>query len=462
MCREQKTVEAGWACEGRLETESSRRARSMEVPKPPEESGAADLLSRMLARDNLNQAYKRVKRNKGAAGVDGMTVEDLGEYLKENKEQLLASLEDGSYQPQPVRRVKIPKPDGGERLLGVPTVVDRFVQQALLQVLQPIFEGVFSEHSFGFRPGRSAHQAMKQARTYYVEGYTHVVDIDLAKYFDTVNHDILMSVVQKVVRDRRINGLIRRFLKSGVMEQGLTHKTEEGTPQGGNLSPLLSNLYLTAFDRLLESRGHRFVRYADDCNIYVKSRRSAERVMASCTVFLEEKLKLRVNREKSQVGSPLKLKFLGFSLYKVKGKTGIRVHEKSWQRLKRKLRELTSRKQPMAMEYILLKLKRYMEGWLAYYSLADMEMRLRQTNEWLRRRIRQIYWKRWKRVRTRFRELKQLGIDERKAWEWSNSRLGYWRVAGSWILTRTLTNKYLASQGYMDISDRYKVLHSTY
>lgn len=239
---------------------------------------------------------------------------------------------------------------------------------------------------------------MKRARRYYEEGYTHVVDIDLAKYFDTVNHDILMSMVYQVITDKRINGLIRCFLKSGVMEQGLTHNTEEGTPQGGNLSPLLSNLYLTAFDRMLESRGHRFVRYADDCNICVKSRRAAERVMTSCTQFLEGKLKLKVNREKSQAGSPLRLKFLGFSLYKVKGKTGIRVHEKSWQRLKRKLRELTSRKQPMAMEFILLKLKRYMEGWLRYYSLADMDTRLKQMNEWLRRRIRQIYWKRWKRV----------------------------------------------------------------
>lgn len=460
VCREQKTVKAGWVCEGRLETESSRRARSMAIPERPEGSGAEDLVARMLARDNLNQAYKRVKRNKGAAGVDGMTVEGLGEYLRENKEQLLASLENGSYQPQPVRRVRIPKPEGGERLLGVPTVADRFVQQALLQVLQPIFEGEFSEHSFGFRPGRSAHQALRQAREYYKEGYTYVVDIDLAKYFDTVNHDILMSMVREVVPDKRVNRLIRGFLKSGVMEHGLTHSTEEGTPQGGNLSPLLSNLYLTRFDRMLESRGHRFVRYADDCNIYVKSRRAAERVMESCTRYLEGKLRLTVNREKSQAGSPLKLKFLGFSLYEVKGKTGIRVHEKSLQRLKQKLRDLTSRKQPMPMEDILLRLKRYMEGWLGYYSLAEMGSRLQQVNEWLRRRIRQIYWKRWKRVRNRFRELKRLGIDEGKAWEWANSRLGYWRVAGSWILTRTLTNKYLASQGYLDISERYKVLHS--
>lgn len=381
MCREQKTATAGCACEGRQEAESSRRMRSMQIPEPLEESGADDLLSRMLERDNLNQAYKRVKRNKGAAGVDGKTAEELGEYLKENKEQLLASLRDGSYQPQPVRRVRIPKPDGGERLLGVPTVVDRFVQQALLQVLQPTFEGEFSAHSYGFRPGRSAHQAVKQARKYYEEGYTHVVDIDLAKYFDTVNHDILMSMVQQVVPEKGINHLIRKFLKSGVMEQGLTHSTEEGTPQGGNLSPLLSNLYLTKFDRVLESRGQRFVRYADDCNIYVKSRRGAERVMESCSRYLEGRLKLKVNREKSCVGSPLKLKFLGFSLYRLSGKTGIRVHEKSWKRFKDTVRKLTSRKQAVPMEHIMSNLKRYTDGWLGYYSLADMGTRLGQCNE---------------------------------------------------------------------------------
>ncbi len=284
---------------------------------------------KVLHRDTLNAAYKRVKQNGGAAGVDGMTVDDMLPYLKEQKEELLASIRSGRYKPQPVRRVEIPKPDGGVRLLGVPTVIDRTIQQALVQVLQPIFEPTFSDSSFGFRPKRNAQQAMKRAKEYYEQGYKRVVDIDLAKYFDTVNHDLLIGMVREQVKDEAVIRLIRKFLKSGVMVNGLLSPTTEGTPQGGNLSPLLSNIYLTSFDRLLESRGHKFVRYADDCNSYVKSQRAAERVMASCTNYLEGKLKLKVNRAKSQTGTPLKLKFLGFSLYKMGKKTGIRPHQKS-------------------------------------------------------------------------------------------------------------------------------------
>jgi RNA-directed DNA polymerase len=256
--------------------------------------------------------------------------------------------------------------------------------------------------------------------------------------------------------------IIRRFLKSGVMVDGLCHPTEEGTPQGGNLSPLLSNIYLTAFDRMLESRGHKFVRYADDCNIYVKSRRAADRVMESCVKYLEGELKLTVNREKSQTGSPLRLKFLGFSLYKVKGKTGIRPHQESLKRFKEKIRELTSRKQARPVEQILNRIKQYTRGWLGYYAIADMTSRIKELNEWTRRRIRQIYWKRWKRVSARFENLKKLGIDRGKAWEWANSKLGYWRVSLSWILTRSLTNEYLVSAGYDDISRRYEALHQSY
>ncbi len=284
---------------------------------------------KVLHRDTLNAAYKRVKQNGGAAGVDGMTVDDMLPYLKEQKEELLASIRSGRYKPQPVRRVEIPKPDGGVRLLGVPTVIDRTIQQALVQVLQPIFEPTFSDSSFGFRPKRNAQQAMKRAKEYYEQGYKRVVDIDLAKYFDTVNHDLLIGMVREQVKDEAVIRLIRKFLKGGVMVNGLLSPTTEGTPQGGNLSPLLSNIYLTSFDRLLESRGHKFVRYADDCNSYVKSQRAAERVMASCTNYLEGKLKLKVNRAKSQTGTPLKLKFLGFSLYKMGKKTGIRPHQKS-------------------------------------------------------------------------------------------------------------------------------------
>jgi group II intron reverse transcriptase/maturase len=459
MCREQKTEESGWTCESTVESESNKGARSMSSPETGEGNGAGALLERVLDRDNLNRAYKRVKQNGGAAGVDGMTVDDMLPYLKENRDELLKSLWGGWYKPQPVRRVEIPKPDGGIRLLGVPTVIDRMLQQALVQVLQPIFEETFSDSSYGFRPGRNAQQAIKRAKEYYEQGYTQVVDIDLAKYFDTVNHDLLIDMVREQVKDERVIKLIRKFLKSGVMMNGLTSPTSEGTPQGGNLSPLLSNIYLTKFDRMLESRGHKFVRYADDCNIYVKSLRAAERVMESCAKYLEGKLKLKVNREKSKTGSPTKLKFLGFSLYKIGEKTGIRVHEKSLKRLKDKIRELTSRKQARPIEQILWKLRTYVTGWLGYYAVADMRKRIGALNEWTRRRIGQIFWKQWKRIRTRQENLVGLGVAESKAWEWANSRLGYWRIAGSWVLTTSLTNKYLASIGYYDIPQRYEVLH---
>jgi group II intron reverse transcriptase/maturase len=420
------------------------------------------LLEKILHRDNLNAAYKRVKRNGGAAGVDGMTVDEMLPYLRENGEELIASIRGGWYKPKPVRRVEIPKPDGGVRLLGVPTVIDRMVQQAIMQILQPIFEPSFSDSSYGFRPGRSAHQAIVRAKEYYDEGYTSVVDIDLAKYFDTVNHDILLGLVSREVKDKAVVRLIRKFLKSGVMANGLYNPTEEGTPQGGNLSPLLSNIYLTEFDRMLESRGHKFVRYADDSNIYVKSRRAADRVMESCTKFLEGKLRLKVNLEKSQTGCPLKLKFLGLSLYKIKVRTGIRPHPKSLSRFKEIVKKLTSRKQAKPIDGILANLKRYTTGWLGYYSIADMKSRIRDLSEWIRRRIRQILWKQWKKTSTKWENLKRLGISRRQAWEWANSRLGYWRVAGSWILTTSLTNKYLASIGYDDISKRYEVLHLSY
>ena len=347
-------------------------------------------------------------------------------------------------------------------MLGVPTVIDRMIQQAIVQVLQPMYEPLFSESSYGFRPKRSAQQAMKQALEYYNEGYTQVVDLDLAKYFDTVNHEILIGMLREQVKDERVIRLIRKYLKSGVMINGLISPTTEGTPQGGNLSPLLSNIYLTAFDRMLESRGHKFVRYADDCNIYVKSRRAAERVMANCAKFLEGTLKLKVNRKKSQVGSPLRLKFLGFSMYKTGKKVGIRPHGKSIRKFKDKIRELTSRKQARSVELILKRLKRYTVGWLGYYSIADMESRIKSLNEWIRRRIRQIYWKQWKKIKTKHDNLVKLGIDDENAWKWANSRKAYWRIADSHILAKSLTNKYLASVGYDDILERYKVLHSNY
>ena len=462
MQRPQKTTKVGCPCEGMLETKSNKGACSIALTETDREDGAENLLERILDRNNLNQAYLKVKRNGGSAGVDGMTVEEMLPYLKEHREELLEALRSERYKPKAVRRVEIPKPDGGKRMLGVPTVIDRMIQQAIVQVLQPMYEPLFSESSYGFRPKRSAQQAMKQALEYYNEGYTQVVDLDLAKYFDTVNHEILIGMLREQVKDERVIRLIRKYLKSGVMINGLISPTTEGTPQGGNLSPLLSNIYLTAFDRMLESRGHKFVRYADDCNIYVKSRRAAERVMANCTKFLEGKLKLKVNRKKSQVGSPLRLKFLGFSMYKTGKKAGIRPHGKSVKRFKDKIRELTSRKQARSVELILKRLKRYTVGWLGYYSIADMESRIKSLNEWIRRRIRQIYWKQWKKIKTKHDNLVKLGIDNENAWKWANSRKAYWRIADSHILHKSLTNKYLASVGYDDILERYKVLHSNY
>lgn len=445
-----------------LETKSSRGACSTVLTETERKDGAENLLERILDRNNLNQAYLKVKRNGGSAGVDGMTVEEMLPYLREHREEFLESIRSGRYKPKAVRRVEIPKPDGGKRMLGVPTVIDRMLQQAIVQVLQPIYETKFSDSSYGFRPKRSAQQAMKQALKYYNEGYTQVVDLDLEKYFDTVNHGILIGMLREQIKDERVIELIRKYLKSGVMINGLISPTREGTPQGGNLSPLLSNIYLTTFDRMLESRGHKFVRYADDCNIYVKSRRAAERVMTNCTKFLEGKLKLKVNRKKSQVGSPLKLKFLGFSMYKTGKKAGIRPHGKSIQKFKDKIRELTSRKQARSIEVILQKLKRYTVGWLGYYSIADMETAIKRLNEWIRHRIRQIYWKQWKRIKTKHDNLVKLGVDSEDAWMWANSRKAYWRIAGSQVLHKSLTNQYLASVGYDDILLRYKVLHSNY
>ena len=462
MQRPQKTAKVGCPCEGMLETKSNKGACSVVLTETDREDGAENLLERILDRNNLNQAYLKVKKNGGSAGIDGMTVEEMLSYLKIHREELLEALRSERYKPKAVKRVEIPKPDGGKRMLGVPTVIDRMIQQAIVQVLQPIYEPLFSENSYGFRPKRSAHQAIKQALKYYNEGYRQVVDLDLAKYFDTVNHEILIGMLRKQIKDERVIRLIRKYLKSGVMINGLISPTTEGTPQGGNLSPLLSNIYLTAFDRMLESRGHKFVRYADDCNIYVKSRRAAERVMINCTKFLEGKLKLKVNRNKSQVGSPLRLKFLGFSMYKTGKKAGIRPHGKSIKKFKDKIRELTSRKQARSIEVILKRMKRYTVGWLGYYSIADMESHIKRLNEWIRRRIRQIYWKQWKRIKTRHDNLVKLGIDNENAWKWANSRKAYWRIADSHILHKSLTNKYLASVGYDDILERYKVLHSNY
>ncbi|MBZ9636539.1 group II intron reverse transcriptase/maturase [Clostridium sp. FP1] len=415
------------------------------------------LFERIIDRNNLNQAFKKVRANKGSHGVDGMKVDELLQYLKENGASLRQLLLEGRYKPNPVRRVEIPKPDGKKRPLGIPTAVDRVIQQAIAQVLNPIFEEKFSDNSYGFRPNRSAHQAIRKCKEYMDKGYKWAVDIDLEKYFDTVNHDKLIGLVYKEVKDVRVISLIRKYLQAGVMERGIFNTSQKGVPQGGNLSPLLSNVMLNELDKELEKRGLHFSRYADDCNIYLKSKKSAYRVMASITRFIEEDLKLKVNKDKSKVDRPWKLKYLGFTFYPKKGEMGIRVHQNSVKKLKSKLKEITGRSNAMSMELRAIKLRQVIVGWVNYFKLADMKSILKTLDEWLRRRIRLCYWKQWKRIKTKHDNLKRLGIDEYKAWEYANTRKGYWRISHSPVLTRTLTNKYLKEQGFITLTEKFMI-----
>lgn len=410
------------------------------------------LFERIIDRNNLNQAFKKVRANKGSHGVDGMKVDELLQYLKENGASLRQSLLEGSYKPNPVRRVEKPKPDGKKRPLGIPTTVDRVIQQAIAQVLNPIFEEKFSDNSYGFRPNRSAHQAIRKCKEYMDKGYRWAVDIDLEKYFDTVNHDKLIGLVYKEVKDVRVIALIRKYLQAGVMERGIFNTSQKGVPQGGNLSPLLSNVMLNELDKELEKRGLHFCRYADDCNIYLKSKKSAYRVMASITKFIEEDLKLKVNKDKSKVDRPWKLKYLGFTFYPKKGEMGIKVHQNSVKKLKSKLKEITGRSNAMSMELRAIKLRQVIVGWVNYFKLADMKSMLKTLDEWLRRRIRLCYWKQWKRIKTKHDNLKRLGINEYKAWEYANTRKGYWRISHSPVLTRSLTNKYLREKRFHNIN----------
>ncbi|WP_077702999.1 group II intron reverse transcriptase/maturase [Virgibacillus dokdonensis] len=458
----QKTGESGYRQRDSVEHEGYVEAHSGLHGEKNNQNGVSNLFERILSRNNLNQAYLQVVRNKGAAGVDGMTCDQLLPYLKEHKEELLLQLYQEKYKPQPVLRVEIPKPDGGKRKLGIPTVIDRMLQQAINQVLQPIFEPKFSDNSFGFRPKRSAHHAIIRAKSYYEQGYKYVVDLDMKSYFDTVNHDKLMYFVEKQIDDKRVLRLVRQYLLSGIMINGIFEKSEEGTPQGGNLSPLLSNIYLNELDQRLEKRGHRFVRYADDCNIYVKSRRAGYRVMDNITNFLEKDLSLTVNREKSAVGSPLKRKFLGFCLLATKKGVKIRPHNKAKVTVKRKLKRITKRNRGRHLEVILKEIQQLMTGWINYYGIGEMKGFIKNLNGWLKRRIRQYLWKQWKNPRTKRKNLIRLGIDKHKAYEWSNTRKGYWVISSSYVLHRSLTDKELASRGYKDIALQYQFVHSNY
>jgi RNA-directed DNA polymerase len=427
--------------------------------EPRDELNEQDkLLEQILSRANMNLAYEQVRGNAGSAGIDKMKTEELLEHLQLHGRALLDDLFTGRYQPQAVMRVEIPKPDGGKRSLGIPTVVDRLIQQAIAQILTPIFDVGFSPNSYGFRPNKNAHQAMRKAREYVNSGYKVLVDIDLEKFFDRVNHDKLMYLVSKKIHDKRVLKLIRKFLETGILNKGVFEKSEEGTPQGGPLSPLLSNIMLDELDKELERRGHHFCRYADDCNIYVRSKRSAERVMTSISKFIEEELQLKVNQTKSAVGSPKQRKFLGFSFYQNKKVIDIRIHQKSIARIKDKVRKLTSRSNAMSMNERIIKLSNLITGWTSYFRLAHMKSHCQELDEWMRRRLRMCHWKDWKKISTKFNILIKLGIDRGKAWEFANTRKGYWRTAHSPILQRTLTNAYFENIGLKTFSQAYSKL----
>ena len=416
-----------------------------------------NLLDLILRKDNLNAAYKKVKSNKGSGGIDGMQVDELLPYLRENQETLIQEIRDGKFKPNPVRRVEIPKETKGEfRMLGVPTVVDRVIQQAITQELTTIYEDQFSENSFGFRPKRGAHDALRQCQENVNEGYVYVVDMDLEKFFDTVCQSKLIEVLSRTIKDGRVISLIHKYLNAGVIANGIFERTEIGMPQGGPLSPLLSNIMLNELDKKLERRGHRFVRYADDCMIFCKSKKSAERTLKNIIPFIEGKFFLKVNRKKTTVAHVSKVKYLGSSFYRNKGKCRFRVHPKSVAKMKNKIRELTDRNNGMSNAKREEKYQQFVRGWVNYFKLADMKNLLKDTDEWARRRIRAVYWKQWKKIKTKYRMLKALGMDHWKAKELACSRKGCWRMAQ--VLNQIFSNKIIAKLGYIPMLDYYLVV----
>lgn len=447
-----------------VSAEQKEYAEVFDYSKITEKSGAItnywtdNLLDLILRKDNLNKAYKRVKANKGKGGIDGMQVDELLPYLRENQETLIQEIKGGKYKPNPVRRVEIPKETKGEfRKLGVPTVVDRVIQQAITQELTPIYEEQFSENSFGFRPKRGQYDALKQCQKNVNEGYIYVVDMDLEKFFDTVCQSKLIEVLSRTIKDGRVISLIHKYLNAGAMVNGMFERTETGMPQGGPLSPLLSNVMLNELDRELERRGHRFVRYADDCMIFCKSKKSAERTLNNIVPIIEGKLFLKVNRKKTKVAHISKVKYLGYSFYRYKGKCRFRVHPKSVEKMKNKIRELTDRNNGMGNVKREKKYQDYVRGWVEYFKLADMKGLLKKTDEWARRRIRAVYWKQWKKIKTKYKMLKALGLEHWKAKELACSRKGYWRMAQ--VLNSIITNKIIAKLGYTSMLDYYLVVY---
>ena len=417
------------------------------------------LLEAILDPKNLNRAYKAVMRNKGCGGIDKMSCEQLLPWLLANKDNLICSLLDGSYRPNPVRRVEIPKDNGKMRLLGIPTVVDRVVQQAINQTLTPIYEKQFSRTSFGFRPKRGCHDALREAQKIVEQGYKYVVDLDLERFFDTVCHSRLIEILSRTIKDGRVVSLIHKYLRSGVINHGLFEASEEGTPQGGPLSPLMSNIMLNELDKELERRGHPFVRYADDAVLFCKSKRAAERLRESITEFIEKKLHLKVNKEKTIVSYIRGVKFLGYSFYVNRGKCKLMVHPKAKAKMKSKLKELTSRSNGWGYARRKQELTSYIRGWIGYYHLANMKAFLVGIDEWLRRRIRMCIWKAWKMPQTRTANLVKCGIDPHHAYMWGGTRLGYWHIAHSPILSRAVSISRLKAAGYPCLMDSYLEWH---
>jgi RNA-directed DNA polymerase len=414
------------------------------------------LLEQILSPTNLNKAYKGVKNNDGSGGIDKMEVESLKDYLVANKEELIQSILDGTYCPKPVRRVEIPKDKWKKRMLGIPTVVDRVVQQAITQVLSPIYEQQFSTNSYGFRPKRNAHQALNQCKNDITAGYKYAVDMDLEKFFDTVNQSKLIEVLSKTVKDGRVISLIHKYLNAGVVVRNKFEESIEGVPQGGPLSPLLSNIMLNELDKELVKRGHHFARYADDLVILCKSIRSANRTLTNIIPFIENKLYLKVNKEKTVVANITKIKFLGYSFYTYKKEGRLRLHPMTIIKMKVRIKELTSRSNGWSDVKRKESLKQFITGWVNYFKLADIKSLLPKVDEWYRRRLRMVIWKHWKRIKTRLRNLIKLGIDKYKAWEYANTRKGYWHIANSFILTKTITNERLKQAGYLFFTDYYR------
>ena len=414
------------------------------------------MLEEIVSAGNLNRAYKRVKKNKGAGGVDGMGVDELLQYLKDNGEELRQSILAGKYQPKPVRRTEIPKDNGKTRTLGIPTAVDRVIQQAIAQVLTPIYEPKFVETSYGFRPGRSTHDALRKSLEYLKQDRVWTVDMDLEKFFDTVNQSKLMEILARDIKDGRVLSLIHKYLRAGAVECGRFVDTEIGVPQGGPLSPLCANIMLNELDHELERRGHCFVRYADDMVIFCKSKASAQQTLEHIIPYIERRLFLKVNRDKTVVAYAGKIKFLGYGFYKSQKGFGLRVHEKTKRKMIARVRELTSRRTVNDYEEWKKSLKRFIVGWVNYYKLADMRKLLKSTDEWMRRRIRMVFWKKWKRVRTKYRNLRKLGVSHDNALMTANCRRGYWFAANTFVMKEALSNTRLERAGFVSLGGYYK------